>query len=199
MQVKTFVNYYEILDVHPNANSEAIERKFRHLARRYHPDNQATADRAKFDTIVEAHKTLKDAGKRAQYHEDHKLHLPPLPQSVAEESGQAEMQDGGDVGERDGFGDSLGIERDISIQDNILTLLYLQRRRNIREPGIGNAELERLSNCAPEHLEFHIWYLKAKGWIARGDDGLLAITIDGVDRAASIYRESANKLITDQS
>jgi hypothetical protein len=27
----------------------------------------------------------------------------------------------------------------------------------------------------------------------------MSITIEGVDRAAAIYRESANKLITDQS
>ena len=193
MQVKSFVNYYEILDVDPGASPSVIERRFRHLARRYHPDNQATADRARFDEIVEAHKTLKDAARRAQYHEDHKHHLPPLPPS-ADEDGQPEMEDGGEA-----FVDQAGIDRDLAVQNNILTLLYLRRRQNIREPGIGSGELERLSGCLHEHLEFHIGYLKAKGWIATGDDGMLAITIDGVDRAAALYRERANKLITDQS
>ena len=65
-------------------------------------------------------------------------------------------------------------------------------------PEIGDAELERLSGCPPEHLEFHIWYLKHKKWVATGEDGLLAITIDGVDRAAHLYKEGA-RLITDQS
>ena len=78
-------------------------------------------------------------------------------------------------------------------------MLYFKRRRNVREPGIGSAELEHLSGCPYEHLEFHLWYLKAKGWIATGEDGLLAITIDGVDRASMIHQEFAKKLLTDQS
>ena len=194
MQAQVFVNYYETLEVDPAASAEAIEHRFRQLARRYHPDNQATSDRTRFDAIVEAHQILRDAGRRAQYHEDHKHHLPPLPQTATEEASGA----GAPGGEED-IGHHAGIDRDLAIQNNILTLLYLRRRRNIREPGIGNGELELLSGCPPEHLEFHIWYLKAKGWIARGDDGMLAITIEGVDRAAAFYRDSANKLITDQS
>jgi hypothetical protein len=94
----------------------------------------------------------------------------------------------------------VSIERDSSIQNSLLTLLYFRRRNNIREPGIGNAELERLSSCPQEHLEFHLWYLKSKGWISTGEDGLLSITVAGVDRAASICQgENARKLITDQS
>jgi curved DNA-binding protein CbpA len=193
VQAKIFVNHYETLEVDSSAGLAAIERKFRNLARRFHPDNQATGDRARFDAVVEAHKVLKDASKRAQYHEEHKHHLPPLSQPAADEGNDDE------AGEGEDYADGVGIDRDLAVQNNILTLLYLRRRRNIREPGVGNAELERLSGCPPEHLEFHIWYLKAKGWIARGDDGMLAITIDGVDRAAALYRESANKLITDQS
>ncbi len=64
---------------------------------------------------------------------------------------------------------------------------------------MGNIELELLSGCPGEYLDFHIWYLKEKGWIATGEDGLLAITIDGVERAANIYKETAHRLIADQS
>jgi hypothetical protein len=79
-------------------------------------------------------------------------------------------------------------------------MLYFQRRRNIGQPGIGNAELERLSGCPHEHLEFHLWYLKEKGWISAGEDGLFAITVAGVDHAARIYQsERAQKFIIDQS
>ena len=199
MEGKSFVNYYEILDLAPSASSAAIERRFRVLARQYHPDNQATGDRSKFDAIIEAHDTLKDATRRAQYHDDHQQHLPPFTNGVAEESDNSEMDDSLNGGDRAGLVDSLGIDRDISVQNNILILLYLRRRRNIREPGVGNAELERLTGCPHEQLEFHIWYLREKGWISPGENGLLAITIDGVDRAALIYQESANKLITVQS
>jgi curved DNA-binding protein CbpA len=197
MQAQSFVNYYEILDLSPTASAEAIDRGFRHLARLYHPDNQATGNRSRFDAVVEAHNTLRDAAKRAQYHEDHKHHLPPLRQP--EEGGHAEADGGEETGEEEVFFEGLGIDRDLSIQNSILVLLYFRRRRNPREPGIGEYELARLTACPAEHLEFHIWYLKQKGWVATGEDGLLAITIDGVDRAAHIYRESANKLITSQS
>jgi curved DNA-binding protein CbpA len=197
MEAKSFVNYYEILDASPSDSSEAIERRFRNLARRYHPDNKETGDRSRFDAVVEAHNTLRDTARRAQYHQDHHHHLPPFSQSAADDGAAAEADD--ETDEAALFAHNLGIDRDVHVQNNLLIMLYLQRRRNIKEPGIGNAELERLSGCPPEHLEFHLWYLREKGWIGRGEDGLLSITIDGVDRAAAIYQESAKKLITDQS
>jgi curved DNA-binding protein CbpA len=199
MEALDFVDYYETLGLSPSASAGAIDRAFRHLARRYHPDNQATGDRPKFDAITEAHDTLKDPARRAQYHDDHSGRLPPFFASLGEDSGEAARDSNADLGDGDGFFGNLGIDRDISIQNNILVLLYFRRRRSPREPGIGDAELERLSGCPPEHLEFHIWYLKHKGWIATGEDGLLAITIDGVDRAAHIYRDSASRLITAQA
>src|SRR5436190_13140449 len=69
-----FTDHYEILEISPNANSETIERIFRYLAMRYHPDNQGTGDLTRFSALVEAHNTLKDPVKRAQYdiqHNDH--------------------------------------------------------------------------------------------------------------------------------
>ncbi|WP_245266101.1 DnaJ domain-containing protein [Mesorhizobium sp. L103C119B0] len=62
-----FVDLYETLEISPNANSETLERVFRYFAMRYHPDNQQTGDEARFSEIVEAHNTLKDPVKRAQY------------------------------------------------------------------------------------------------------------------------------------
>lgn len=199
MEPKIFVNYYEALEISPNASPEAIEHRFRYLARRYHPDNQETGDRSKFDAVIKAHDILKDALKRARYHEDHHNHLPPFSQPVEDESEKTEARDPDGGAEEIPPFDSLGIDRDISIQNSLLIMLYLRRRRNVREPGIGNAELEYLSGCPQEHLDFHIWYLKEKGWVATGADGLLAITINGVDRAAAIYHEGANRLITDQT
>ena len=63
----TITDYYEIMEISPNANSETIERIFRYLAMRYHPDNQDTGDQARFSEIVDANNTLKDPVKRAQY------------------------------------------------------------------------------------------------------------------------------------
>jgi len=174
-----FIDYYEILEISPNANSETIERIFRYLALRYHPDNQDTGDLSRFSEIVEAHNTLKDPVQRAQYdirHQDHSGSRWKL----AEEASNTK-----------------GIERDVVIQERLLSILYVKRRQNINDPGIGDHELERLSGCPREHLEFHLWYLKAKGWIGKLENGQLAITIEGVDRANSeLRRETTTKLLT---
>jgi hypothetical protein len=47
-----------------------------------------------------------------------------------------------------------------------------------------------------EHLEFHLWYLREKGWIRRTESGTVAITVEGVDRANSEHeRKTTNNLL----
>ena len=162
-----FTDYYEILEISPNANSETIERIFRYFALRYHPDNQDSGDQFRFSEIVEAHNTLKDPVKRAQYDLQHKDHSGDR-LKLAEEASNTR-----------------GIERDAVIQEKLLSILYVKRRQNVNDPGIGHYELERLSGCPRECLEFHLWYLNAKGWIGRLENGTLAITVEGVDHTNS--------------
>ena len=177
-----FIDYYEILEISPNANSGTIERMFRYLAQRYHPDNQDTGDRLRFDEIMAAHDTLRDPVKRAQYDIKHQNHSSFRWKLVEEAS------------------DGRGVQRDVDIQNKLLSILYVKRRQDIKDPGIGNLELERMLGCPAEHLEFHIWYLKEKGWIGRTEKGMLAITVEGVDRANSEHhRKTTNKLLTDQN
>lgn len=176
-----FVDYYEVLEVSPNANSETLERVFRYFAMRYHPDNQATGDESRFSEIVEAHNTLKDPVKRAQYDIQYKDHA-GLRRELAEEAANPK-----------------GMERDVVIQAKLLALLYVKRRQDVNNPGIGDVELERLSGCPREHLEFHLWYLKAKGWIARIENGTIAITVEGVDRANSEHRRDPTTKLLDHA
>src|SRR5262245_43060720 len=179
MEASMFTDYYEVLEISPNANLDTIERIFRHLAMRHHPDNPKTGDRARFSEVLEAHNTLKDPVKRAQYDIQHRRHSAPRWELVEE------------------AGNTKGVERDIVIQDKLLSILYVKRRQDMKEPGIGEYELERLSGCPREHLQFHLWYLKAKGWIAKMEDGMLAITAEGVDHANSKHRHEHNtKLLT---
>jgi curved DNA-binding protein CbpA len=181
MDAVAFVDYYEILEISPNANTETIERVFRYLAQRYHPDNPATGDRARFDEVVEAHNVLKDSVKRAQYDVRHKSHS-AVRWRLAEEAGNGE-----------------GVEHDAEIQERMLSIFYTKRRQNIHEPGVDMYSLERLLNIPREHLEFHLWYMRQKGWIERDPNGVLAITAEGVDRASSEhYRKTTTRLITDQ-
>jgi len=124
--------------------------------------------------------TLKDPDKRAQYDIQHKNHW-DFDRKLAEEASDSKL-----------------IERDVDIQDKLLSILYVKRRQNANEPGMSNFELQRLLGCPPEDLEFHVWYLRGKGWIGRGEDCMLAITVEGVDRAKSErHRETAK--ITDRS
>ena len=176
-----FIDYYEILEISPNANSGTIDRMFRYLAQRYHPDNSKTADRLRFDVVLEAHNTLRDPVKRAQYDLRHKNHS-DFRSKLAEEVGSG------------------GLDRDVEIQNKLLSILYVKRRQNVRDPGIGEYKLERLLGCPAEHLQFHLWYLKEKGWIVRTETGMLAITVEGIDRANSDHHaETTKKLLTDRS
>jgi curved DNA-binding protein CbpA len=177
-----FIDYYEILEISPNANSDTIERVFRYLAQRYHPDNKATGDRDRFDLVLEAHDTLRDTVRRVQYDLEYKRHS-----SFRSELAEAAA-------------DSEGIDRDVEFQTKLLSLFYAKRRKNVRDPGMGDAELAVLLDCPAEYLDFHLWYLKEKRWISRKEDGLLAITVEGVDRASSEqHTKAVEKLLTDQS
>ena len=162
-----FIDYYEILEVSPNANSETIDRIFRHLAMRYHPDNRDTGDQSRFAQVIEAHNVLKDPVNRARYDVRYRDHS-GVRAKLAEEASNPG-----------------GVQRDAVVQEKLLQILYVKRRQDIKDPGLGDMELERLSDCPREHLEFHLWYLRAKGWIGRQENGTLSITVDGVDRLQS--------------
>ncbi|MGR8980261.1 MAG: DnaJ domain-containing protein [Gammaproteobacteria bacterium] len=178
--MKVFVDYYEVLEISPNANSETIDRIFRYLAQRYHPDNRQTGSHEKFSEIVQAHETLRQPEKRAQYDLDYKRHTENSVKLVHETD------------------DIESLEHDASVRERVLSIMYIKRRRNMLNPGIGPLELERLTGCPREHLEFHLWYLKEKGWISRMENGLLSITVAGVDEAIQEHRRISTKLLTDQ-
>jgi hypothetical protein len=73
-------------------------------------------------------------------------------------------------------------DEDRITRERLLSMLYVQRRRNMRDPGLGELTIARLLLTPVELLEFHLWYLKAQGWVERLDSGLLAITAQGVDQ-----------------
>src|ERR1700752_726498 len=63
-----FKDYYTTLGVAKNASQEEIQRAYRKLARKYHPDVSKTPDaEEKFKDIGEAYEVLKDPDKRAKY------------------------------------------------------------------------------------------------------------------------------------
>ena len=63
-------NYYEILEVDKNASEEIIEKSYKTLAKRYHPDvKEAKASEEKMKIINEAYSILSDKEKRMIYDE----------------------------------------------------------------------------------------------------------------------------------
>src|SRR5438105_3187548 len=52
-QADDFSDHYEALQLSPNADSETVDRVYRILAKRYHPDNQQTGDAARFGMIAD--------------------------------------------------------------------------------------------------------------------------------------------------
>src|SRR5436309_311083 len=61
------MDYYEVMQISPNAELDTIQRVYRLLAQRFHPDNQATGDAERFRVLTEAYQVLGDPEKRAQY------------------------------------------------------------------------------------------------------------------------------------
>ena len=63
-----FKDYYATLGVGKNATQEELQRAYRKLARKYHPDvNKEPGAEEKFKEIGEAYEVLKDPEKRTKY------------------------------------------------------------------------------------------------------------------------------------
>lgn len=158
-----FVDYYEALQLSQNADSEMIERVYRLLAKRYHPDNTSSGDEDRFRQVHEAYEVLSNSERRAQFdvHYDEKR---GVNWQIFEQSAALDDQ-----------------QRDHRIFHGILSLLYAARRRNPDSGGLGPIYFEQTLGVPREHLEFPIWYLKKKGLIETLQSGELAITIAGID------------------
>lgn len=65
-------DYYKILQVAPIDSPEEISRKYKLLARKYHPDRYTSLEakreaQQKYQRLVDAYQVLKDKEKRAEY------------------------------------------------------------------------------------------------------------------------------------
>jgi curved DNA-binding protein len=163
---RPFVDHYEVLQLSPRADLETLERVFRLLAKRYHPDNASTGDGDRFAMVREAYDVLSDPERRAAYdvvYDD----VRTLQWKIYDQRSAAD-----------------GREEDRRTLHAVLSLLYVERRRDPTSGGMGVLTLERLLGVPEEHLHFPLWYMKQHGWIEVLDTGHLAITVQGVDKLA---------------
>ena len=158
-----FVDYYEVLQISPNAMPETIHRVYRILAQHYHPDNSETGDVETFGLILEAYRVLNDPERRAAYDVEHKM-VSGLKWKIFDQS--SSMQ---------------GIDGERRKRVGILSLLCTKRINDPGNPTLTVFELEDLLGCPREHLELSLWYLRESGRIARGDNGRYALTAKGFE------------------
>jgi len=160
---EAFVDYYELLQISPNAEPDTIHRVFRIMAARYHPDNKETGNNDKFLLLTKAYSVLSDPTKRASYDARHRdRSVQPLPVFGLKEFAE-------------------GLEGEVNRRLGILSLLYNRRRTNPEVPGISVLELETVMSFPREHLEFAIWFLREKEYIRTGDHSDYVISAPGVE------------------
>jgi curved DNA-binding protein CbpA len=158
-----FIDYYELMQISSKAEPETIQRVYRILASRCHPDNPNTGDTERFVRLNEAWKVLGSPDSRAKYDADYQ----------SQQCRPIELFNMQDF--------ATGIDGEANRRMGLLCLLYHRRRVNTEEPGLSLLELESMMLSAREHLVFTVWYLKDKGYVRHTEDSSYAITSAGVD------------------
>jgi hypothetical protein len=182
-ETKAIPDYYEFLQISPNAEPATISRVYRFLASRFHPDIPGTGDAEKFVLLKEAYDVLSDPERRARYDETYKKQAPePVPLSNSVDF----------MNTNDG---------EFNRRVAVLALLYIQRRIKPFTPEVPLAEVERRMGFPRDYLDFTMWYLKSKQYITIADNSDFTITALGVDVVES-NREKIpllNRLLSDRT
>jgi curved DNA-binding protein CbpA len=167
------VDYYEVLQVSTSAEPETINRVFRMLAQRFHPDNQQTGNESRFRTILEAYSVLSDPEKRAGYdvmHQQHRKDRWRLVSSGAQAENDFEMEQ--------------------IVRLTVLEALYTKRRLEPTNPGIFWADFEGLTGRPREHLDFTMWFLQQKKFVTVDDKSHVLLTVEGAEYLEQSYRSN---------
>jgi curved DNA-binding protein len=181
-----FVDYYQVLQVHPNCDPRTLEAAYHRLAKLYHPDHTGSPDTARFSEVAEAYKALRNKNRRTKYDS---AYFERFPERAASNTADvdAPQEDGSALDDADDHA-------------RILLFLYKKRRDDAQNAGVVGYYLQEILQCSDELFEFHKWYLKEKGFVVLTEQGTLAITIQGIDHVISMSRSSkAEKLLLSQS
>ncbi len=157
------IDYYEFLQISPQAEPETIHRVYRYLAGRFHPDNPESGDSNLFCMVKSAYDVLSDPVKRADYDQLRKnepMEQEPLSSSVD-------------------FMDDL--DGELNRRLAVLAVLYRRRRMDADVPEVTLAEIETGMGFPRDYLNFTLWYLARKGYVSRADNAQFTLTADGVD------------------
>jgi curved DNA-binding protein CbpA len=172
------VDFYEVLQISPNADPDTVQRVFRLLAQRFHPDNTETGDADRFRAMHEAYSVLSVPERRAQYDIHHQALRQERWRFAANAKGANDFE----------------IEQ--QMRATILEILYSRRRAEPGSPSFSPFELSQLTGQPREHLEFTVWYLTQKKFVTRDDQSRLTITVDGVDFVERNHGEDLKRRLT---
>ena len=156
-------DYYEFLQISPNAEPDTIHRVYRFLAVRLHPDNPDTGDAEKFFLLKEAYDVLSNPERRAEYDATRNGEASP----VVPLSTSIDFMD--------------NMEGELNRRLAVLAVLYFKRRTSPYDPEVSLLDIERRMGFPRDYLEFTAWYLRNKGYITRADNSDFTLTADGVD------------------
>jgi curved DNA-binding protein len=156
------IDYYEFLQISPNADTETIHRVYRFLAGRFHPDNPASGDADLFHLLKTAYDVLTDPDRRDEYDAIRKPD--PLTEPL---SSSVDFMD--------------NLDGELNRRLALLAVLYHRRRTRPDMPEVPLDEIETRMGFPRDYLDFTVWYLVKKGYVTRGDSALFALTAEGVD------------------
>jgi hypothetical protein len=158
------IDYYEFLQISPNADQDTIHRVYRFLAARFHPDNPDSGNAETFNQLKNAYDVLSNEDSRADYDASRTdgvpIGPPPLSTSID-------------------FMDT--VEGELNRRLAVLAVLYFRRRANPYAPEVTLSEIERRMGFPRDYLDFTTWYLQKKGYITRADNSDFTLTAAGVD------------------
>jgi curved DNA-binding protein CbpA len=158
-----FQDHYAVLDVDPQADSDAIQAAYAKLAQRYHPNNAASGDAEKFEAVNLANEVLSDAELRSGFD---KIKGVGQDQSTPKFTGV-------------NFFDAFGREKLLRVA--LLCVLYDRRQTKPAMPSMSMRHLEGILETTPEELAGVLWYLKQRNLVRSDDKSSLHITVDGMD------------------
>jgi curved DNA-binding protein len=158
-----FQDHYHVLGVEPGADSETIQKAYSKLAARFHPNNKDTGDPEKFKAVNQAYEVLADPGARQAFDE---LRGGPKQEAAPKFSGAQ-------------FFDVIAGET--IRRQSLLCVLYDRRQKKPATPGLSMRQIESMIKISQEELQFSIWYLKQRSYVASDDKSNLTITVQGME------------------
>jgi curved DNA-binding protein CbpA len=157
-------DYYELLEISPQATHETIHRVYRYMAARYHPDIVGTGNLEKFTQLTSAYRVLSDPNRKSEYDAQRATRQPTIQNPMSSTVDFMDQADG-----------------DLNRRLAVLAILYYRRRMYPNSPEVSLTEIEQRMGFPRDYLDFTTWYLAKKRYITRADNSDFTLTVEGVD------------------